>query len=106
MDSFSEREKAFEAKFQHDEELRFRVEAKAVKLFGTWAATQLGLKGDEAETYAAKVLDADMAKAGISDVMDKVQKDFGAAGKSFSDHQLQNEFTIHLTAAKKAVMEG
>lgn len=106
MTSFSERERAFENKFQHDEELRFRVQAKAVKLFGAWAATQLGLKAAEAEAYAIAVLDADLAKAGVDDAIAKVQKDLADAGKAFTEHQLHNEYTIHLTAAKKAIMEG
>lgn len=106
MTSFSERERAFENKFQHDEELRFRVEAKAVKLFGAWAATQLALRDGEAQAYAESVLAADMAKDGIAKAIAKVQQDFAAAGKQFSEHQLQNEFGIHLTAAKKSLMEA
>ncbi len=104
--SFSDRETAFENKFAHDEELRFKVQAKAVKLFGQWTAVQLNLKGAEADSYALAVLDADFEAGGIKDVLAKVQKDLKDGGKEFSSHQLENEFSIHLTAAKKAMMEG
>jgi len=105
-DSFKDREQAFENQFKHDEELRFKVQAKAVKLFGAWAALQQGLKDTAANDYANAVLDADFEEAGVQDVLRKVLKDLTAAGKTFSQHQLESEFAIHMTAAKKAVMEG
>jgi hypothetical protein len=47
---FDEREQAIEAKFAHDEELRFRAAARRDKLFARWAAERAGL--DEAATGA------------------------------------------------------
>ena len=38
MTSFNEREKAFENKYKHDQELQFKVEARRNKLLGLWAA--------------------------------------------------------------------
>ena len=46
MTTFDEREKAFESKFAHDEELRFKSTVRRNKLFGLWAAEKLGLSGD------------------------------------------------------------
>jgi hypothetical protein len=102
--SFDDRQKAFENKFKHDEELRFKVQSKAVRLFGLWAAGQLGKKGAEAETYADEVLDADFEEAGIKDVLRKVGKDFAAKGLQMTEHHLENEFNVHLAAAKKAML--
>ncbi|MGX9426350.1 MULTISPECIES: ATPase inhibitor subunit zeta [Bradyrhizobium] len=48
MTTFDEREKAVEAKFAHDEELRFKAMAQANKLLGNWAAVHLGLIGEDA----------------------------------------------------------
>ena len=42
------REKGFESKFAHDEELQFKAHARRDKLLGLWAAEKLGLKGVEA----------------------------------------------------------
>ncbi len=103
---FDDREKAFENKFKHDQELQFKVQAKAVKLFGAWAAGKLGKTGADVETYAAEVLDADFDEPGIKDVLRKVAKDLSGKGIEMSEHQLENEYNVHLAAAKKAVMQG
>jgi hypothetical protein len=42
MTTFKDRNKGFEQKFAHDEELKFRATARRNKLLGLWAADQLG----------------------------------------------------------------
>ena len=42
MSSFDEREKSFEKKFAHDEELQFKVSARRNKYIGEWASKILG----------------------------------------------------------------
>ena len=42
MTTFEDREKGFERKFAHDEELKFRATARRNKLLGLWAAEKLG----------------------------------------------------------------
>ena len=42
MTTFDDRKNAFEKKFAHDEELRFKAMARRNKLFGLWAAGRLG----------------------------------------------------------------
>ncbi|TAL30262.1 MAG: DUF1476 domain-containing protein [Alphaproteobacteria bacterium] len=101
--SFDDREKAFENKYKHDQDLQFKVQSKAVRLFGLWAAEKLGKKGDDAQKYADEVLDSDFDEPGIKDVLRKVQKDFTAKGITMTDHHLENEYNVHLTAAKKAL---
>ena len=68
-DTLREIEKGHEAKFKLDEELRFKVQSRRNKLFGLWAADQLGLRGGQSDEFArslivAKVLD-DLGAAGI-----------------------------------------
>lgn len=104
--SFDQRTQAFENKFKADEDLRFRVNAKAVQLFGLWAAEKLGLKDKAAEHYAGKVVDADFDEPGIQDVLRKVRQDLGDKGIDMTLHHLENEFNVHLAAAKKAMMQG
>ena len=77
MNTFEERETAFEAKFAHDEEMQFKAEARANKLLGLWAAELLGKSGDEAEAYAKTVVVADFEEAGNEDVIRKVAGDLG-----------------------------
>ncbi|MCG7492672.1 DUF1476 domain-containing protein [Thalassobius sp. Cn5-15] len=75
MSTFDEREAAFEAKFAHDEETKFKAEARANKALGLWAADLQGLSGDAAEEYALTVIKADFEEAGHEDVVRKVAGD-------------------------------
>ncbi len=50
MTTFDERERGFEAKFAHDQDLQFRLTARRDKLFAEWAAKELKLSdADKAE---------------------------------------------------------
>ena len=48
MTTFDEREQAFEKKFAHDQDLKFRAEARRNKLLAEWAAAKLGIMGASA----------------------------------------------------------
>jgi hypothetical protein len=77
MNTFDDREHAFEAKFAHDAEMQFKADARRNKLLGIWAAKLLGKSDDEAEAYAAEVVKADLEEAGHEDVYRKVAGDLG-----------------------------
>ncbi len=51
-----EREKGYEAKFAHDEEVRFLIRARRDKLFARWAAAELRLSEAETEAVVQAVL--------------------------------------------------
>jgi hypothetical protein len=89
MSTFDKREEGFEKKFAHDEELRFKANARRNKLLGLWAAEKLGLSGAEADGYAKDVVMADFEKSGDDDVFDKIRKDFDAKNVAQSDHQIR-----------------
>jgi hypothetical protein len=89
MTTFEDREKGFERKFAHDEELKFRATARRNRLIGLWAADRMGLTGDEAQAYAREVIKADLAEPGDEDVFRKVRADFDAKGVDQSDHQIR-----------------
>jgi hypothetical protein len=89
MASFEDREKGFERKFAHDEELKFKATARRNRLLGLWAAAQMGLAGDAAQAYAREVIKADLAEPGDEDVFRKVRADFDAKGVDQSDHQIR-----------------
>ncbi|MBO9396944.1 DUF1476 domain-containing protein [Shimia sp. R9_2] len=75
MTTFDDREAAFEAKFAHDEEIKFKAEARANKLLGLWAADLQDKFGEDAEAYALTVIRADFEEAGHDDVIRKVAAD-------------------------------
>ncbi|MDV4144167.1 MULTISPECIES: DUF1476 domain-containing protein [Shimia] len=83
MSTFDDRENAFENKYAHDEEMKFKAEARCNKLLGLWAAEMLGKSGEEAETYARDVIIADFEEAGHEDVVRKVAGDL--EGKADAD---------------------
>ena len=89
MTTFDQREEAFEAKFAHDEELRFRATARRDKLLGMWAAEKLGKTGEEAEAYARDLVRTDIREHGDRAVFRKIRHDFDAAGVRQSDHQIE-----------------
>ena len=77
MNTFKDRENAFESKFAHDEEMQFRAVARRNKLTGLWAAELLGKSGDAAQEYAMDVVKADFEEAGHDDVVRKLMADLG-----------------------------
>jgi hypothetical protein len=77
MNTFEDREHAFEAKFAHDAEMQFKAEARRNKLLGLWAAELLGKSNDDATAYAAEVIKSDMEEPGHEDVYRKVAGDLG-----------------------------
>ena len=89
MTTFDKREEGFEKKFAHDEELRFKANARRNKLLGLWAAEKLGITGDAANVYAKDVVMADFEEAGDDDVFKKVRKDLEAKGMAPSDQELR-----------------
>ena len=91
MASFEDREKGFERKFAHDEELKFKATARRNRLLGLWAAEQMGITGDAAQAYAREVIKADLIEPGEEDVFRKIRGDFDAKGVSQSDHQIRRK---------------
>ena len=104
MTTFDDREKAFEAKYEHDEQLKFKVTARRNKLLGLWAAGLLGKTGADAEAYAKDVVMADFEKPGDSDVIDKLMKDLAAAGKPTEDHTIRKQSERLADEAKRQIM--
>ena len=84
MSSFDEREKGFEKKFAHDEELQFKVSARRNKYIGEWASKILGYNLDQEKEYIQLVIKADFAEAGDEDVFRKVKEDL-------KDHNISDE---------------
>ena len=104
---FDEREKAAEARWAHDEELRFKVMARRNKLLGLWAAGEMGIKGTQSEAYAKEVVRSDLAEPGQHDVFRKIRKDFDARKLSVTDHAIHRKMEELLKlAGDQVVAEG
>jgi hypothetical protein len=90
MTLFEDRERAFEKKFVRDEETRFRALALRNKLFGQWAAEQLGLTGDAAAAYVDEIRSKVADAAGDEFVVAKVRDDLAARGVGVSEQQIRH----------------
>lgn len=104
MTTFKDRENAFEKQFERDQDLQFRANARKNKLLGLWAAGQLGKSGADAEAYAKEVVEADFEKPGDQDVIDKLVKDFAAAGKSIEASVIRRQSERAMADAKQQLM--
>ena len=100
MTSFDDRKNAYENKFAHDEEFRFKVEARTSKMFGRWAAEQMGMTGEDVEAYAAAMISANLEEAGFDDIKRKVRADFDGKSVSVSDHMIDTMLAKFLETAK------
>jgi hypothetical protein len=106
MTAFDDRKDAFEKKFAHDEELRFKATARRNKLLGLWAAAQIGKSSADAEAYAKSVVMADFEEAGDADVIRKVKSDLEAAGKPVSDAELRRTMDELMARAIDEIKAG
>jgi hypothetical protein len=104
MTTFKDRENAFERQFERDQDLQFKATARRNKLLGLWAAGEMGKSGADAEAYAKQVVEADFEKPGDEDVIDKLVKDFAAAGKPTEAQAVRRQAERMLVEAKQQLM--
>jgi len=103
MTTFDDRENAFENKFAHDEEMKFKAQARANKLLGLWAAGLLGKSGDEATAYASEVIKSDFEEAGHEDVFRKVAGDLNGLA---DEATIRAKMAEALIEAKGEILSG
>jgi hypothetical protein len=106
MSTFDQREDSFEKRYVHDEELRFKAEARRNKLVGLWAAEKLGKTGVDAQAYADALVAAEVAADADARVVATVKKDFEAAGVDQSEHQIRRTMDEMLAKAKAEIQAG
>jgi len=103
MSAFEDREKAFEAKFQLDEELAFKVNARRDKLLGLWAAAKMGLTGQQAEIYARSVVYSDLADSRHDAMIAKLKSDLDKAGAFYTPAELRGEMDKLIVKARDQI---
>ncbi|HVE01509.1 MAG TPA: DUF1476 domain-containing protein [Sphingomicrobium sp.] len=106
MTQFDDRERAFEAKFAHDEEMKFRIIARRNRLLGEWAARRMGLSAAETESYAKDVVRSDFEEAGEHDVIRKVLGDLTAAGLDCDESIVMDAMRNKEIEARRQIIEA
>jgi hypothetical protein len=104
MTTFDKREQGFEAKFIHDEELRFKATARCNKMLGNWAAAQLGLTGDAAVAYANELVTTNLESQNSDDTLRKVSRDLAPNG--ISEQQVAHRMNELLHIALQQIEAG
>jgi hypothetical protein len=107
--SLEDREKGYEAKWAHDEEMHFHVIARRNRLLGHWAAGEMGLQGTDADAYTQTLIDLEIHGGHDLEVTQKIRGDFDVKNIVLSDHviehkiqEFQAEATAQLMNEKKA----
>ena len=106
MGTFDDRERAFETKFAHDEDMKFRVIARRNRLLGQWAARLMGLSDAEADSYAKDVVRADFEEAGDDDVIRKVLGDLTSAGVECDEVKIREQLEHKTVEARRQMIEA
>jgi len=84
MSTFEDRKKSFENKFAHDQELKFKVDARKNKYIAQWVSKILGYSEEKEKLYIESVIKADFQEAGDEDVFRKIKTDL-------KDHNISDE---------------
>ena len=105
MSQFDDRERAYEAKFAHDEEMQFRIIARRNRLVGEWAARKMGLSKEETASYAKDVVRSDFESAGDDDVIRKVLGDLTTAGVECDEAQIREALGNKMIEARRQIIQ-
>ena len=100
-DKFTEREKGFEKKFVRDEELQFKIQARANKYIAEYVSEKLNKSDEEKKQYIQEIIKADMKEAGTEDVFRKIKQDFKTASLSIDDSEIREQMEKALLRAKE-----
>jgi hypothetical protein len=103
MTTFDDREKEFEARFKHDQDLRFKVTARRNRMLGLWAAERMGLAGEAAQAYAKEIVEAEFG-GGDRHVIEKIVADLAAKGQSSTPAQVRFQLDHMATRARQQIM--
>jgi hypothetical protein len=103
--TFDDRERAFEAKFAHDEEMAFRVIARRNRLLGQWASNLMKLTPEEADAYSKAVVQAEFEEAGDEDVVRKLLGDLTAAGVETDEGAVRKALEEQVIEARRQLLE-
>ena len=104
MTTFNDRERAEEAKFAHDADVLFRIQARRNKLLGQWAAQRMDLDAAETESYARSVVQAEFEESGDEDVVRKVLGDLLMAGQDTTEAEVRKALETRAVEARRQLL--
>ena len=105
MTTFDEREKGYEAKYAHDQEIAFKVRARRNKLLGRWTAEKIGISGDANEVYAKGFATLNI-EANDAAIVAKVMHALGEKGVAAHEAEVCQQMAKLAEKAKQQVTAG
>lgn len=106
MTTFDERQKSYEKKFVHEQEMQFKILARRNRLLGEWAATQLHLEKDKVDAYAQEILHAGVNDPKHEAVLTKIMSDFEKAGLEIDQREVERQMANFYDTARKQFEEA
>jgi len=106
MTTFNEREKGFENKFAHDQDLKFKAESRRNRMIAEWAAAKMGITDAGVDEYVKAVRKADLTQKGDDDVVQKIAKDFADKGVAVAETEIRNQLAEFLAKAVTEIESG
>ena len=101
---FEDRERGYEAKWAHDEEMLFRIMAKRDASLAAWAAGLMHLSAGETADYVQSVINSGLARKKPDPVLAKIRADFVTHGVACTDVTLSDQATNLFEQAKAAML--
>lgn len=80
MSTFDDREKAYENKFAHDQEMDFKINARANVSLARWAADKMHFENAAIESYVTGIIDYSMHNSGDHHLVEKIASDIASRG--------------------------
>jgi hypothetical protein len=103
MTTFDSREKGFENKFAHEEELAFKTRSRRNYLLGLWAAENLGKSGDDAEGYARQFVLTALDKPSDNCIVQHLAKELADKTPAPSEKTILGQMEALYDKAKKEI---
>ncbi|MDX1950048.1 MAG: DUF1476 domain-containing protein [Rickettsiales bacterium] len=89
MSEIDNRKKAFENKFAHDEELKFKIASRRRKMLGLWASEIMGLEDDKSLEYAMTIVNYGLDNKDSGAVIKKILNDITSKGVAITEQQVR-----------------
>lgn len=90
-DSFKDRQKGEEFRYEMEQEIQFKAESRRNRLLGEWLAERFGMTSAETEEYAKAVIVSDLEEPGIEDIIRKVMKDIEDRDAGITEDEVRAE---------------
>lgn len=103
MNSFEQRERAYENKFVHDQEIEFKVHAKKTRLLALWAAKLMNMNEERAKKYASNLVNEQIFNNDNANIITRIHADLHKKGIIISEQEIHTELENCFNIAKNSL---